>query len=103
MEVFEVIWAPQAVEDLKSIYDYIDQQSPAGADVVFDTLLNLGDSLCQLPERFPLEPVLSNHPGKFRFIPKWSYKIIFQVDHGQKQVIIARIFSTKQNPGKLKI
>ncbi len=36
-------WAPQSLDEIKAIYDYIYEQSPKGADKVFDTLLDLGD------------------------------------------------------------
>ena len=55
MNKFRVLWAPTALDDLKDIYDHIYEQSPKGADIVFDTLLDLGDSLETLPERFPIQ------------------------------------------------
>jgi len=103
MAQFRVLWAPQALDDLKDIYDYIYEHSPKGADRIFDTLLDLGDSLADMPERFPVEPLLEQQPHIFRFIPKWNYKIIYRVNHTANLVIIAKIFSTRQNPTSIEI
>ncbi len=103
MKTFRVWWSPQALDDLKQIYDYIYEQSPKGADTVFDTLLDLGDSLEALPERFPIDLMLSSHTHIFRFIPKWNYKILYRINQSTNLVIIARIFSTKQHPDNIEL
>ena len=103
MKIYRVWWSPQALEDLKAIYDYIYEQSPKGANTVFDTLLDLGDSLETFPEKFPIESNVSNDIYTYRFVPKWNYKIIYRINHSLDIVIIARILSAKQNPDKLKV
>ena len=57
--------------------------------------------ICQAD--FPIETLLEDQPEEYRFIPKWNYKIIYRIDHRDHTVIIARIFSTKQDPGKLNL
>lgn len=103
MARFRILWSPQASDDLKDIYQYIYQVSPNGADIVFETLVDLVDSLQKYPERFPVEPALEEYDKEFRFIPKWNYKIIYRVNHIAKLVIIARIFGTRQGLDKLTI
>lgn len=103
MKTFRVWWSPQALDDLKQIYDYIYEQSPKGANTVFDTLLDLGDSLEALPERFPIDLELSNKTHLFRFVPKWNYKIYYKVNHSTDIVTIAKIFSSKQDPEKIEL
>lgn len=39
MNKFRVLWAPTALDDLQAIYEHIYEQSPKGADTVFDTFL----------------------------------------------------------------
>ena len=51
MKTYRVWWSPDALDDVKQIYEYIYEQSPKGADIVFDTLLDLGDSLNTFPEK----------------------------------------------------
>lgn len=103
MQNFKVWWSPQSLEDIKKIYEYIYEQSPKGADIVFDTLLDLGDSLNVMPERFPIDPFVSSEENNFRFITKWDYKIFYRINPKIHTVIIARIFSSRQHPNKLKI
>jgi len=101
MKTYQVIWSEKAKEDLLRIYDFIYNQSPQGADKVFDVLLDLGDSLDKLPYRFPIEDLMIEAKNEYRFISKWSYKIIFFVDEKNDQVIITQIFGTAQNPERL--
>ncbi len=101
MKNYHVIWSEQAKDDLRAIYNFIFDQSKQGADIVFDTLLNLGDSLSTTPRRFPIEILLTDSTYEFRFLPKWSYKIIYLIMEEQDTVVIARIFNTKQDPSRI--
>ena len=97
MKTYKVWWSPRSLDDLKAIYDYSYEQSPNGANKVFDTLLDLGDSLEKLPERFPLEQHIQSEYFKYRFLIKWNYKILYRINENASLIIIARIVSTKQN------
>ena len=101
MKTYKVIWSEQAKDDLRAIYNFIFDQSTQGADTVFDTLLDLGDSLSTLPQRFPIEVLLTDSSYEYRFLPKWSYKIIYLILEEKDTVVIARIFNTKQDPSRL--
>lgn len=101
MKNYHVIWSEQAKDDLRAIYNFIFDQSKQGADIVFDTLLNLGDSLSTTPRRFPIEILLTDSTYEFRFLPKWSYKIIYLIIEEQDPAVIARIFNTKQDPSRI--
>ncbi|MEZ4930745.1 MAG: type II toxin-antitoxin system RelE/ParE family toxin [Saprospiraceae bacterium] len=100
---YRVYWSFKSNEDLADIYAYIEQDSPAAAEKVIDTLLDLGNSLETFPERFPREWNLADAPLVFRFIPKWNYKIIYIIKETEDMVIIARIFSASQDPESLSI
>jgi len=92
MKTYRVIWSEQAKDDLREIYYYIFEQSKQGANSVFDTLLDLGDSLTTMPRRFPVEVLLADAENDYRFLPKWSYKIVYLVQEDRDRVIIARIY-----------
>ena len=47
----EVIWRPDALDQLDAIAAYIEQFDPAAADRMRDRLRKLGDSLALLPHR----------------------------------------------------
>lgn len=46
----DVFWSKEAMHSLANIYDYIFENSPKNANLVFETLLALGNSLSD--ERF---------------------------------------------------
>ena len=94
-----VKWDKEALEDLKDIYSYIKKESPQGAEAVRKEFIRLAGTLNSLPEKFPKEPLLEDE-GNFRFIPKWDYKLIYEVT--SKEIIIAAIFHTSQHPSILR-
>lgn len=93
----EVVWSSEAMQSLTLIYDYIFEESPKNANKVLETLLDLGDSLGD--ERFEYSKELIINEDKYRCIPKWNYKIIYE--RKTNKVVILDVFSTKQNPDKL--
>jgi len=103
MKRYTVNWSPQSLDDIRAIYNFIYEQSPKGAEEVFDTLLDLGDSLESFPERYSVELNAESTKYTFRSLPKWDYKIIYWVDHDANAVNITRITSTRQNPDSVKM
>jgi len=93
----KVVWSKQARNSLAQIYDYIYEDSPQNAVMVFDTLFDLGNSLADA--RFDYSKDLIINEERFKFIPKWSYKIIYE--RKENEVVILEIFNTNQNPDKL--
>ena len=73
-------------------------RQPANAEHVIDTLLELGNSLED--SRFDYSKDLIIDDDRFRFIPKWSYKIIYERKNNKVRII--DIFGTRQNPEILK-
>ena len=93
----DVFWSEEAMHSLANIYDYIFEKSPKNANLVFETLLALGNSLSD--ERFEYAKELVINSNKYRSIPKWNYKIIYERKFNK--VIIIDVFNTSQNPKKL--
>ena len=96
---FPIRWDEEALKDLKTIYKYIKKQSPSGAEKVKIELIRLVGTLGKNPEKYPKEPLMLNE-GNYRYIPKWSYKIIYEIT--SHEVIVAMIFHTSQSQEKLK-
>jgi len=90
-------WRDRALDELHSIYDYIYFRSPQNAANVINTLLELGNSLGEFPNKFPIEPILNQ--DNTRFVTKWNYKIIYRIEGNR--IIILRVFDGRQNPEKL--
>jgi toxin ParE1/3/4 len=94
-----VIWSPNAIASIQDIYDYIYKQSPQNANLVIDTLFDLGDKLNSFPEKNPIEPLFDKN--EIRFFPKWNFKIVYKIE--QNRIYILDIFSTLQNPTNFKL
>lgn len=85
------------MKSLGKIYDYIFEKSPKNALMVFETLLELGNKLSD--ERFEYSKELIINEEKYRYISKWSYKIIYE--RKINKVVIIDVFNSNQNPNKL--
>lgn len=94
-----VIWSPNAIASIQDIYDYIYTQSPQNANLVIDTLFDLGDKLNIFPEKNPIEPLFDKK--EIRFFPKWNFKIVYKIE--KNRIYILDIFSTLQNPLNFKL
>lgn len=93
-----VVWSANAIESIQNSYNYIYLQSPKNADLVVETLFDLGDKLNLFPEKNPIEPLFNLK--EIRFFPKWNFKIVYRIE--EDRIYILDIFSTSQNPGSYK-
>ena len=93
-----VYWSKESLISIQDIYDYIYKESPQNADLVIDTLFDLGDNLNIIPEKNPIEPLFNSE--YIRFFPKWNFKIIYRIE--SERIYILDIFSTRQNNISLK-
>jgi len=93
----KVRWSKRSRESLTNIYDYIFEDSPQNAEMVIKTLIDLGNSLSNPKIEYSQDLIINDE--RFRFIPKWSYKIIYE--RTENEVIILDVFNVNQNPGKL--
>ena len=93
-----VVWSEETRLSLESIYQYISKYSPRNAEMVIDTLLDIGESPQDTSVEYAKEPILNDE--RFRVIPKWNYKLVYE--RKQNKVVILDVFSTKQNPMKMK-
>lgn len=98
---YQVIISGRAQRSLNRIVNYISESSsPEAAVKIEKGLLEAALNLTTLPYRYP---VLSRtKTGKtYRFIPLWSYKIIFTIEESENDVIVIEIFHSSQDPEKL--
>lgn len=93
----KVRWSIQAIQSLAFIYDYIHKDSPQNAETVFNTLLDLGNSLSDPFVEYSMDLIINDK--QYRSIPKWNYKIIYE--RGNEEVLILDVFSVHQNPEKI--
>lgn len=46
-----VVWSPNAIESIQNSYNYIHSKSPQNADLVVETLFDLGEKLNLFPKK----------------------------------------------------
>jgi toxin ParE1/3/4 len=88
-----VLWSKASLDSLETIYNFISENSPQNAEMVVDTLLNLGDDLAKFPEKNPREPLYNDE--SIRYFPKWNFKIVYRIE--ENRILIINIYSTKMN------
>ncbi len=99
MNKLPVKWSRHAKKSLDYIVDYIRQDSPSNSVIVKRELVQLVGSLSDFPEKYPVDPYIDPSFGNFRFVPKWNYKIVYEVT--DNEIIIIDIFHASQSPDKI--
>lgn len=69
-----VIRSKNSIASIQDIYDYIYKASAQNANLVVNTLFDLGDKLNLFPQKNPIETLF--YSKNIRFFPKWNYKIM---------------------------
>jgi plasmid stabilization system protein ParE len=88
-----VVWSKASLDSLETIYNFIFENSPQNAQMVVETLLNLGDDLAKFPHKNPKEPLFNDET--IRYFPKWNFKIVYRIE--KNRILIINIYSTKMN------
>ncbi len=97
----KIVYSPQAVEALKSIYAYWQQESPKAAPILHNDILDGIDRLSSFPEMASVEPLLENEPETFRsLVIKHRYKAVYVIENDA--VNIVDIWDCRQDPEMLK-
>lgn len=94
MATLKIIWTNTAKDQLKAIFEYYKVKSLQGAQNVKNDILKASRELhfVEQYQRDEIEP-------EYRRIIVRDYKLLYK-EEKEGTVFIARIFSTKQNPGK---
>lgn len=92
-----LVWSEEASNSLANIYFYILKDSPQNAEMVFNKIVELAETLQDRRFEYAIDPIINKE--KFRHISIWSYKIIYE--RTNDSVIILDIFDGRQNPNKL--
>lgn len=103
MEKYTVIYSPEAMDDLRSIYSYIafKLKEPGIAKKLVDKIRNDIRKLYEQPERYaPVEWEPWKSMG-MRKLPIGNYVVLYLTDNGQKEVSITRIFYGGRNIEKI--
>src|SRR4030042_173207 len=95
-QIYEIIWARIAENELKEIIDYIAIDSPANALKIFKKIKNKASSLYTMPERCRIVPELKDQ-GVMQYreliVPPW--RIMFRIS--EKKVYVLSVIDSRQN------
>ncbi len=96
-----VVWSDSAIEELRSIYDYLYfQASKIVADKISNAIVDKTLLLEQTPRVGQKEDLLMHLNKEIRYLIEGNYKIVYWID--ENIVSIATVFDCRQNPKKLK-
>lgn len=99
---YKVVISGRAQKSLTKIINYLRRtKSDQTANHVRKGLLAEINKLKTLPNRHPVLKKSEKTNNTYRFIPKWSYMIIFTVQDEKDKVIVIELFHTSQDDDKL--
>lgn len=94
---YEVVVSPEARDDLKRELDYIRRKwSVQRAKIVRDGISEAIAKLDTFPSSYPKLHRISTEERTYRFIPQWSYLIVFRIEIEVDRVRVVSIFSSDQ-------
>lgn len=83
--VLEVKWSPEAAEDLQSIAEYIERDSPYYASAVVTEMLAVSRSIPEFPRIGRIVPEISDESIRERFV--YSYRLIYRIEYTRILVV----------------
>ena len=103
MKDWEIIWSSFAEKEIVNIHDYyLENANPKTAKKIVVGIIKAPNSLQRNPDLGQIELALEGLKIEYRYILFKSFKIIYSLDHQSKQIKIADVFDTRQDPEKLK-
>jgi len=95
-QIFEIIWARVAENDLNEIIDHIAMDSPANALKIFKNIKNKASSLFTMPERFQIVPELKDQGVmQYRELILSPWRIMFRVT--KMKVYVLSVLDSRRN------
>lgn len=89
-------WSKIAELQLRKIYNFIKEDSPANAAKVVTGLIELSESLAVYPGRFPADKYKINNDGTYRAVELYHYRLSYRVM--EKEIVILRLRHTAMSP-----
>ncbi len=102
MVQYKVITVAQALDQLQRIIEYIkENQSEGNAQIVYDGILEAIESLQSMPYRNPVYRTIEEKKEAYRYIPKWSFNIIYRIENDPPVVYVVTIAHAAQHRKKI--
>lgn len=94
--LFEIVWSKRSLTQLKEIYDFIYQDSPAGAKKVILSIYKRINSLEKNALIFEADRFKKNNDGTYRSTFIYKYRIVYRITN--EKIIILKIMHTSRLP-----
>lgn len=82
---FRLVWSPEALEDIKSIAEYIERDSLFYAKAVVEKIFKSMENLKEFPKMGRIVPELEKED--IRELIVYSYRLVYQIQENQILVI----------------
>ncbi|MGH9755921.1 MAG: type II toxin-antitoxin system RelE/ParE family toxin [Blastocatellia bacterium] len=92
---YEVVWSPEALEDVDDIAEFIARASPNYASAVVDKLLDAARKLSTFPFAGRVVPEVGNEKIREKFV--LDYRLIYRIED-EEVIVIAVIHSKRLFP-----
>lgn len=83
--VIELVWSPEAVEDVEAIASYIERDSPWYAKAVVSRVVDAAQSIPEYPRVGRMVPEVGRDDVRERFV--CSYRLIYQIQVNRVTII----------------
>lgn len=91
-----IYWAVSAQKQFQNIIIYLQNESPVGAEIVFNAIISNIDKLASNPEMYPADALRTDKDKTFRAFTVFSYRITYRIT--KKGIYIYRIRHTSMEP-----
>ncbi|WP_035647033.1 type II toxin-antitoxin system RelE/ParE family toxin [Flavobacterium sp. ASV13] len=99
----KIIWSQFAETEVDKIYAYYLQKVGIRvAKKIIKEIISEPNKLISNNLSTQIEGLLLDRENEYHYLVCKNYKIIYSVDNKNKQIKIADVFDTRQNPVKLK-
>jgi plasmid stabilization system protein ParE len=76
---YQVVWSPEAIDDVYAIAAYIARDSPAFAAIVVDKILETTNRLSQFPFSGRVVPEFGDENIREKIV--YSYRVIYRIQN----------------------
>ena len=83
----DLVWSPEAVEDIESIASYIERDSAWYAKAVASKIVETAETIPDFPELGRIVPEIGDAAIRERFV--YSYRIIYRLE--PERVLVAAV------------
>lgn len=93
----KVVIVAQALDQLQKIVKYVNENDSEGRSrIVYDGIVGAIESLQTMPYRNSAYETEKKTKYSYRYLPKWSFNIIYRVEDNLKVVYVVTIVNAAQ-------